>query len=202
MANPDRAAIERARSLLQRAVDTGSVPASIGLIQRTGKLDGYKDHAAILVATSLLEQCLEDAIWRFSKVPDAKAKLRLFGTNDKDYPGPLTSLWAKTQMAYVLGAVGPKAFEGLEKIRHIRNLFAHAKEAITFETKEVADLCHFGTDDSIFWGGLMGPPPATPRDRALGFMQLTGLALIDVEADAGEIVGPYWDDKIFGRLVG
>jgi DNA-binding MltR family transcriptional regulator len=52
---------------------------------------------------------------------------------------PLSSFSAKIQVAYAIGLIGPKATHDLDRIREIRNAFAHAKVSITFDTDAVAN---------------------------------------------------------------
>lgn len=61
--------------------------------------------------------------------------------SDKLYVGsaPLSSFSAKILAAYALGLIGPKARHDLDRIREIRNAFAHAKISVTFETPAIAN---------------------------------------------------------------
>lgn len=58
-----------------------------------------------------------------------------------EYPGVLSSFAAKTEMAFAMGLIGPQAYSDLRTIRKVRNLFAHAHHAVSFEDDGVRDLC-------------------------------------------------------------
>lgn len=52
---------------------------------------------------------------------------------------PLSSFSAKVKLAYALGLIGPKARHDLDRVREIRNVFAHAKISYSFDTDAVAN---------------------------------------------------------------
>jgi hypothetical protein len=56
--------------------------------------------------------------------------------------GPLSDFASKIQVGYAMGLFGPKTKQDLGLIREIRNAFAHSLALISFDTKEIADVCH------------------------------------------------------------
>lgn len=93
--------------------------------------------AAAIVAAALLEDILRGAIINgMPRLPSKDDHDRLF----LNY-GPLSSFSAKTFVAFCFGVIGPNVRSDLDTIRAIRNAFAHNLHNISFETKEIADLC-------------------------------------------------------------
>lgn len=60
---------------------------------------------------------------------------------DDSKNGPLATFAAKTRLAYALGILDDTAKKEMDLLRHIRNQFAHTKEKIDFDTKEIAQAC-------------------------------------------------------------
>lgn len=58
-----------------------------------------------------------------------------------EYPGPLSTPAARTDIAYNLGWIGPETYRHLVTMRRVRNKFAHAHAPITFSDTEVLGLC-------------------------------------------------------------
>lgn len=54
--------------------------------------------------------------------------------------GPLRSFWAKTQLCRALDIIDDWMYEDLEKIRNLRNLFAHSYENADFDDQRVIAL--------------------------------------------------------------
>jgi DNA-binding MltR family transcriptional regulator len=89
-----------------------------------------------IVAAALVDHALQVAI-RHRMVPLTDSETRaLFGPDR-----PLGSFSARTKLAYALGMFGKKTRHDLERLRRIRNAFAHARRDINFYTPEVIDLC-------------------------------------------------------------
>jgi len=65
-------------------------------------------------------------------------RARLF---DYSYNGALSDLSSRILLARAMGLFGPVTFDDLQRIREIRNAFAHALWYITFATKEVDEMC-------------------------------------------------------------
>lgn len=54
--------------------------------------------------------------------------------------GPLRSFWAKTQLCRAFDLIDDWMYEDLERIRNLRNLFAHSYENASFEDPRVIAL--------------------------------------------------------------
>lgn len=99
------------------------------------------------------------------------------------FPGTLTSLSTKIDMATALGIVSPNTYHDLAIIRKVRNLFAHEPEAITFDSDEVAarceallspkKVCTIWRDGGGFWpDGKSHRVAETPREMYLSAVSL------------------------------
>ena len=95
-----------------------------------------RTHAGVVIATAaILDSQLEDALKRAMR-PMSKGRYKtLF-----DPFRPLGDFAGKIAMAYALGIVSEEVFRELEKIRKIRNLFAHSTEHLHLGSVEVAPL--------------------------------------------------------------
>jgi DNA-binding MltR family transcriptional regulator len=91
-----------------------------------------------LLAVSFLEQSIEKCLSK-KMIGSNKHKKVLF-----DFNGPLGNFSNKLSLAYSIGLFQKIEFEELQKIRQVRNLFAHSYEYITFESKELSEkVKHF-----------------------------------------------------------
>lgn len=80
---------------------------------------------------------------------------------------PLGSFYTKTELAYALGLLGPKARKDLDLIREIRNELAHLVDTLTFDTPCIKSRCNeLWIPKNILWFGKDAPPQA-PRDQFL-----------------------------------
>jgi hypothetical protein len=81
------------------------------------------DEATVVVGGAILEFVLRDAIARhFRKDVNQKEISKLFKVESN---GPLNDFSSKIKLAYALGIWKEKTREDLDKIREIRNYFAH-----------------------------------------------------------------------------
>jgi hypothetical protein len=110
------------------------------------------DYAIATIGASLIERALEAAIVsRFVPFDTKTGKsLRkwLFSFQQK---GPLADLGARSRFGLVLGLYGEPTFEDLEKIRTVRNLFAHSPSLRKFSDRPIARACmQFNVTDFVF----------------------------------------------------
>jgi hypothetical protein len=100
------------------------------------EVNAEKNHrgAAILLASNI-EVSLRYAIARLLVTVDDSYKT-LFRTS-----APLSSFNAKIRFGYAIGLYKEQTTENLDRIRGIRNAFAHAVIPITFDTPEVSKVC-------------------------------------------------------------
>src|SRR5262249_32789380 len=97
--------------------------------------DEKNERGAALMLAANVETALLYAIKRTLVIKESQ-DWELFG-----YEGPIRTFAAKISIGYALDIFGPQTKANLDCIRHIRNAFAHAVIPITFQTKEVSDLC-------------------------------------------------------------
>ena len=87
----------------------------------------------VLASTAILDSRLERVLKTTMKPLPKKMYKRLFGSF-----GPLSTFSSKIVMARAIGIITIDIYEELEKIRHIRNEFAHSSKILDFESQEIA----------------------------------------------------------------
>jgi DNA-binding MltR family transcriptional regulator len=97
----------------------------------------YHDSTVILVVTAAVEQVLEQAISSHFVLDESDCR-RMFSDEEN---GPLGALAGKIKMGYALGIYTKTLRDDLNLMRHMRNLVAHAKEALDFSSEEIAAAC-------------------------------------------------------------
>lgn len=97
-------------------------------------LNKESDRGAVLISAVMIDTLLERSILAFL-LNYKETKQLLEGFN-----APLGSLSARTLAAYALGVISEKEYRECERIRKIRNLFAHDFKA-SFEDQNVKDMC-------------------------------------------------------------
>src|SRR5262249_54065088 len=98
------------------------------------KTDGPRGVASL--ASALIEDLLEGTIkYRMVKLTNDEEKDLFQGT------APLATLSARIRVAYAIGIIGKKVQRDLNLLKEIRNALVHTRRRVTFETKEVAELC-------------------------------------------------------------
>jgi DNA-binding MltR family transcriptional regulator len=93
-------------------------------------------HAGVvLTSAAILDQMLERAIK--TVLPNVKGKLskRLFGDR-----GPLYSFAAKIDMAHALGITSEHVYGELQKVREMRNKFAHSEKLLSLDAEPVRSM--------------------------------------------------------------
>jgi DNA-binding MltR family transcriptional regulator len=91
---------------------------------------------AALLGHAMLENILKRLLLH-AMVPLGKEEEdRLF-----DGLGPLSGMSSRTILAYALGLISKQTRRDLDKIRAIRNRFAHTGKKVTFDDPEVVKLC-------------------------------------------------------------
>ena len=93
------------------------------------------DRASAIVSCSLLDELLERTI-RGHLLDSDSVRHHLFSG-----PAPLSTMSAKTNMAYHLGLISKAIFEDLIIIRRVRNEFAHSFEPVNFESECIQHRC-------------------------------------------------------------
>jgi Mannitol repressor len=97
---------------------------------------GEKDLPCVLICGSFLDKALGALL--LAHLVDGETSRQLIDPNRQ---GPLAFFRSRIDAAYCLGLISKGAFNNLQNIRQIRNLFAHSHETIDFADEEVAALC-------------------------------------------------------------
>jgi DNA-binding MltR family transcriptional regulator len=103
-----------------------------------GNLHEESDRGCVLVVAAILDKYLE-VLLRAEFSQDATVVKRVINPLFKGQ-GPLASFWSKTQLAYSLNLIPEWMYEDLERIRELRNEFAHRYKAADFEDLAVVRL--------------------------------------------------------------
>jgi hypothetical protein len=118
---------------LSRAKLTRSLPQGHEFENMWEELNGASDRAAALIAAAFLDISLENSIkMRMLELSDDQSGL-IFSP-DKGFISGATS---KARIAHALGVFGGLTLKACMDIFSIRNSFAHAAHAITFETSAI-----------------------------------------------------------------
>lgn len=100
------------------------------------QLDTASDHAAALLACELLSHGLKKCIIRELTAADEKLVDEILG-----YRGFLRSFASQIAMGQALGCLGPRVRTELDRVRQIRNAFAHGKARWDFNTDQIKSEC-------------------------------------------------------------
>lgn len=116
-----------------------------------------------LVGCSVIEQALRTLL--LSKMPNLTENESDALFYDKH--ATLASLSSRIEVAYALGAIDSAERDDLNRIRRIRNAFAHSPAPLTFEHELVANEC-----------ALLTPPPFPKVGEETDNQQLYGGAAV------------------------
>lgn len=94
------------------------------------------DRAFALVWSSVVEDNLRRRLLKSMRDLPSDVQDQLF----EGY-GPLASFSARTKLSYALSLIGPKTRANLDRIRAVRNAFAHTGTSLSFATPQVANVC-------------------------------------------------------------
>ena len=156
--------------------------------------ESYPDRVVGIVLGAIIDDRLTDLV-----------KSRIHQRKWKDDPfrdgGVLGSFGARSELAYMLGAISIETLEDLSRIVKIRNAFAHKVGAKDFGSQPVCDLLHqikipdrhFILEDlehGAIWD--LGDPkditPKTPRERFIRTIQLlNGLIFLQISQFTGDV---------------
>ena len=100
-------------------------------------LKEHNDRGAAIIGSTLVEWMLEYALLQKFRALSSDDYTRLFRGDS----GPLSTLSAKTKLAYALEICSKEERNEIDWIREIRNAFAHTLIPLSFKTKEIADMC-------------------------------------------------------------
>ena len=117
----------------------GELLASVkDLTQRIGR----QTHAgAAMLVGAALDRTLEDALTIRMVQLNREMRDKLFG----EY-GTLRNFSAKIDLAFALGLVDRQNYKSLTAIRKCRNLFAHSRDLLSFESSDIRSLLELSTE--------------------------------------------------------
>ncbi|MBE7478977.1 MAG: hypothetical protein HS104_03155 [Polyangiaceae bacterium] len=95
---------------------------------------GESDRAVALLAAAFLDHELECLLRRFFR--EVRVADSLFKPMQ-----PLSSFSARTKLSYVLALIDVRSYRDLNRIRKIRNVFAHDRHPRAFADPEISSLC-------------------------------------------------------------
>jgi hypothetical protein len=145
--------------------------AALGEIRNT-----ESDRAAAILAGSFVEDCLQQAISRRLKIRNNHQRSQLFGIN-----APLGSFANKIRIGYALDIFGIETYENLDLIRSIRNAFAHCKLSVSFETPEIAAICHLlKIPNLIFSLSVPVPVPIKVSTTRAHFQRVCDVTMVNL----------------------
>lgn len=96
-------------------------------------LNAETDRGKACVADAVLDELLKEMIRR-RLIDDPEIK------DVFNYGRPLGSHGTRLKIAYLLGWIGPEAYDDFKTIHSIRNKMAHSLDVDSFDHKEVRDL--------------------------------------------------------------
>lgn len=94
-------------------------------------LDRETDRGAALVAAAYLDEVIQQMIR--SKLAEDK--------NAADVLLDRSTAFSRMNLARALGLIGPKTYDALDRIRIIRNHFAHSRTNLTFNAETISKEC-------------------------------------------------------------
>jgi len=98
-------------------------------------IDEESDRGCVLVSAAIIDECLEILLRSRLLQDDTKLINSLFSGQ-----GPLSSFWSKIQFARAMNIIPSWMHGDLERIRALRNLFAHHYDSADFDDVEVVSL--------------------------------------------------------------
>jgi len=117
----------------QRALTPSEADSELESLYRI--LVAESDLGAVLAGAAFLDEGLATLI-SAALVPGPDRYKELFSGER-----PLGSFSAKIRMAFWLGLIGPETLADLDRIRTIRNDFAHSWKSCSFDDQSVKDKC-------------------------------------------------------------
>jgi DNA-binding MltR family transcriptional regulator len=91
---------------------------------------------AVLIGHALLENLMMRVLQSRMIDLSKDEQDRLFGGI-----GPLASMGSRVRIAYAFGIIGKPARDSLNRLRELRNLFAHSGHKIGFDHPRVVEIC-------------------------------------------------------------
>ena len=124
--------------LKQFGIDTDSAPLTEAVQSMIDGFNEESDRGAALIAAAYFDNTLQEMLRaRFDCVPGKPNKLiaSLF-----ESMGPMATFSGKIKLSFVFDLIDPELFADLEKVRKLRNEFAHELNARNFSDGSVKSL--------------------------------------------------------------
>ena len=110
-------------------------PNAVGLTQAIDRFTKQGDRGTALVAAAWLDDAVKECLRAMFR-PDQRVVDELLQGD-----GPLGSFSSRIKLAYLLDLIDPAARADLDRIRGIRNDFAHRRDDLRFSTPSIRDRC-------------------------------------------------------------
>jgi DNA-binding MltR family transcriptional regulator len=127
------------KSLIKTRPTKASVLAALSELETDGP------RGSVVLGATLIEQFLQALISdKMVKLTTQEHEQLFRGT------APLASFSARTKIAYAFNLIGPKTRSDLDRLRNLRNGFAHSQIVMSFDTPEVvAEIRKFNCISSL-----------------------------------------------------
>ncbi len=100
-------------------------------------INAVDDSTTVVTAMHMMDTLLKlTLVLKFRKIPMESEVAAMFA-----YPGPLSSLAAKTSLCKALGILEPQMAQEIDMLRDIRNRFCHSYFKRTFDDYDIARDC-------------------------------------------------------------
>lgn len=174
--------------MIDNGQSEGEGKNAFGDLNRLNRLiEDLDDRALVLSLAAFAEESLGELLKTFLLQGESAWKL-LNGFN-----APLGTFSARTKMAHALGLITQHQFEDLERLRKVRNEFAHTWNQITLSDQGIRDhirAMHFHSLDDVF-----------PEEPRLKLKTTIGLLLIELSVTAKSIVTRGRQASVIGQHV-
>jgi DNA-binding MltR family transcriptional regulator len=174
------ARVPRSITSLSRLIREHPTLTEIFAMSDPSALDALDDRSLAILQAADLEYALERAIrCRMIDLTDTEAKEIFVGDS-----APLATFSAKIKIGYALGIYGANTKSELDRMKAIRNVFAHARKPFKFSTPEIKMVCSKLTSAELparpteFYEKSKPWPPIDPRDRYIATAATLGGSLL------------------------
>lgn len=120
------------------------------------------DRSVAMVCAAIAENVLERILVQRLERGGPDLLNQLFNNR-----GPLSDFQSKILIAHAFGVIPINMASELQRVRHIRNVFAHATIPVTFQTPEIAEeMAGFAMLNAMDGVAHPGSERMAPRDKA------------------------------------
>ncbi len=119
--------------------ESGPIDEESKIFART--LLDESDRGSVLVGTAYLDEEVE-LLLRDAFLTTDEAIKKCVDPMLKGGRAPLSSFWAKVKIACAMGLISPAVHDALDKMRDLRNAFAHRAGPVSLSDERVAPILH------------------------------------------------------------